>query len=72
MVVEVGGEDFKDQNTFDMLKAVQKAVKSVPDHRALGVIYWEPEGAATWSHYGLSEWGKDGRPTKVLDAFLTQ
>lgn len=72
MVVEAGGEDFKDQNTFDMLNAVQRAVKAVPDHKALGVIYWEPEGAASWSHYGLSAWGKDGRPTKVLDAFMAQ
>jgi arabinogalactan endo-1,4-beta-galactosidase len=69
MVVEVGGEDFKVQNTYDMLVAVQKKVKAVPNGKGLGVMYWEPEGARSWSHYGLSAWGNDGKPTKALDAF---
>lgn len=72
MVVEVGGEDDKVQNTYDMLVAVQNKVKEVPNHKGLGVIYWEPEGARSWSHYALSAWGNDGRPTKVLDAFLVK
>jgi arabinogalactan endo-1,4-beta-galactosidase len=70
MVVEVGGEDNKVQNTYDMLVAVQQKVKAVPANKGLGVIYWEPEGARTWSKYGLSAWGADGKPTKALDAFL--
>jgi len=70
MVVETGGEDFKVQNTYDMLVAVQKKVREVPHGKGLGVIYWEPEGARSWSHYGLSAWGDDGKPTKALDAFL--
>ena len=70
MVVEVGGEDTKAQNTYDMLMAVQQKVKDVPDHKGLGVMYWEPEGAKSWSGYSLSAWGADGKPTKALDAFL--
>jgi arabinogalactan endo-1,4-beta-galactosidase len=70
MVVEVGGEDIKVQNTFDMLVAVQKKVKEVPEGKGLGVFYWEPEGARSWSHYALSAWGDDGKPTKAMDAFL--
>ncbi|MYM68359.1 cellulase family glycosylhydrolase [Pseudoduganella sp. FT55W] len=70
MVVEVGGEDSKPQNTYDMLRAVQAKVKAVPNHKGLGVIYWEPLGARSWSHYELSAWGEDGRPTKAMDAFL--
>ncbi len=69
MVVEVGGEDTKVQNTYDMLKAVLEKVKAVPNGKGLGVFYWEPEGARSWSHYGLSAWGDDGKPTKALDAF---
>jgi arabinogalactan endo-1,4-beta-galactosidase len=69
MVVEVGGEDNLIQNTYDMLVAVQQKTKSVPDNKGLGVFYWEPEGANSWSHYALSCWGNDGRPTKALDAF---
>lgn len=70
MVVEVGGEDTKPDNTYDMLVAVQKKVKEVSDGKGLGVIYWEPEGARSWSKYPLSAWGDDGKPTKALDAFL--
>ncbi|MEO5890607.1 MAG: glycosyl hydrolase 53 family protein [Ferruginibacter sp.] len=72
MVVEVGGEDTKVQNTYDMLIAVKKKVKAVPNGKGLGLIYWEPEGARSWSHYGLSAWGDDGRPNKALKAFLTE
>jgi len=70
MVVEVGGEDVKAQNTYDMLIAVQKKVNEVSGGKGLGVFYWEPEGARSWSHYALSAWGDDGKPTKALDAFL--
>lgn len=70
MVVEVGGEDTKPQNTYEMLRAVISKVKDVPDKKGVGVFYWEPQGARSWSHYALSAWGDDGRPTKAMDAFL--
>ena len=69
MVVEVGGIDAQEQNTYDMLTAVIKAVKAVPNNKGLGVIYWEPEGAKSWSHYELSAWRSDGKPSMALDAF---
>ncbi|MDO9152451.1 MAG: glycosyl hydrolase 53 family protein [Paludibacter sp.] len=69
MVVEVGGEDFKVENTYNMLKEVILRVKKIPTNKGLGVLYWEPQGARSWSHYGLSCWGSDGRPTRALDAF---
>jgi len=72
MVVEVGGVDTLVQNTYNMLVAVQKKVKEVPDGKGKGVFYWEPEGARNWSHYALSAWGDDGKPTKALDAFLVE
>jgi arabinogalactan endo-1,4-beta-galactosidase len=69
MVVEVGGEYDKVQNTFDMLAATIKAVKAVPNNKGLGVIYWEPQGEKSWSGYSLSAWQSDGKPTMALDAF---
>jgi len=72
MVVEVGGEDVKAQNTYDMLVAVQQKVKAVPNGMGKGVIYWEPEGAKSWSGYALSAWGSDGKPTIAMDAFLVK
>jgi arabinogalactan endo-1,4-beta-galactosidase len=71
MVVEVGGDYTKVQNTYDMLVAVIEKTIAVPNGKGLGVIYWEPEGAKSWSGYQLSCWGDNGRPTAALDAFLT-
>ncbi|MDP4270590.1 MAG: glycosyl hydrolase 53 family protein [Bacteroidota bacterium] len=69
MVVEVGGVDNKAENTYNMLKAVIKKLNEVPQHKGVGIFYWEPEGARSWSQYPLSCWGNDGKPTKALDAF---
>ncbi|MFN3756218.1 MAG: arabinogalactan endo-beta-1,4-galactanase [Flavobacterium sp.] len=69
MVVEVGGEDHQVENTKELLKATLKSVRNVPNGRGLGVFYWEPQGARSWSKYGLSAWGDDGRPSPALDAF---
>ena len=69
MVVEVGGEYDKVQNTHDMLVAVIKAVEAVPNNKGLGVIYWEPQGEKSWSGYSLSAWQPDGKPSMALDAF---
>lgn len=69
MVVEVGGEYDKVQNTFDMLAATIKAVKAVPNNKGLGVIYWEPQGEKSWSGYSLCAWLSNGKPSTALDAF---
>jgi arabinogalactan endo-1,4-beta-galactosidase len=69
MVVEVGGDFEQVQNTKEMLEATIKAVKSVPDHKGLGVIYWEPQGEKSWSGYQLNAWLSDGKPSPALDAF---
>lgn len=70
MVVETGGLFDQVQNTYDMLVAVIRKVSSVPNHKGLGVMYWEPEGEKSWSGYSLSCWASSGRPTAALDAFL--
>jgi len=69
MIVEVGGEDYKVQNTYELLVATIKAVKNVPNNKGLGVLYWEPQGARSWSQYGLSAWQADGKPSPALNAF---
>ena len=73
MVVETGGLDTNPQNTKDMLIAVINKVLAVPNNAGLGVIYWEPQGARSWSGYALSAWGSGAKPqpTIALDAFLT-
>ena len=69
MVVEVGGEDDKVQNTYELLVENIKAVKNVPNKKGLGVMYWEPQGAKSWSGYSLSAWLQNGQPSPALDAF---
>ena len=69
MVVEVGGDFTLVQNTYDMLAATITAVKNVPNHKGLGVIYWEPEGEKSWSGYQLNCWQSNGKPSMALDAF---
>lgn len=69
MVVEVGGEDNRARNTYDMLKAVIAAVKRVPNNKGLGVIYWEPQGQRSWSGYALNAWQANGKPSDALNAF---
>lgn len=70
MVVETGGLFDQVQNTYDMLTAVIQKVNAVPNHKGLGVMYWEPEGEKSWSGYSLSCWSSNGKPNAVLDAFL--
>lgn len=69
MVVEVGGEDDKIQNTKELLEATIKAVRNVPNNKGIGVLYWEPQGARSWSQYALSAWLENGQPSPALDAF---
>jgi arabinogalactan endo-1,4-beta-galactosidase len=69
MVVEVGGEDDKIENTKKLLEATIKAVRNVPKNKGIGVLYWEPQGARSWSHYALSAWLENGQPSPALDAF---
>jgi arabinogalactan endo-1,4-beta-galactosidase len=70
MVVEVGGDYTLVQNTQDMLNQVISIVRGIPGQRGLGVIYWEPEGAKSWSNYQLNCWQNNGKPSLALDAFL--
>ena len=69
MVVEVGGEYDKVENTKALLEATIKAVRNVPNQKGLGVLYWEPQGEKSWSGYNLSAWLADGKPSPALDAF---
>lgn len=72
MVVETGGPDHQPAATRAMIEDVIRKVRAVPGRQGLGVLYWEPQGAAVWSRYKLSCWNADGRPTEALDAFLLQ
>ena len=44
MICEVGGDELEELASYDLVKNTINAVKSIPNHMGLGVIYWEPEG----------------------------
>jgi arabinogalactan endo-1,4-beta-galactosidase len=69
MVVETGGEVDLEDESYELLVSVLKHCQEAPG--CLGMFYWEPQGAASWSHYGLSAWRDDGTPTRAMDAYLT-
>jgi arabinogalactan endo-1,4-beta-galactosidase len=69
IIVEIGGEDEKEDESFDILYDVIEKCSTIP--RCKGIFYWEPEGAKIWSNYGLSAWRSDGTPTRAMDAYLS-
>ena len=69
MVVEIGAESTQPAETRTMLEKVIARTRAIPENKGIGVIYWEPEGAQSWSGYKLSAWANDGRPTEALEAF---
>jgi arabinogalactan endo-1,4-beta-galactosidase len=44
-------------------------VKSVNDHKGLGVLYWEPESYNNWKGYTQGTFNNSGKPTIGLDSF---
>ena len=69
MLVEIGGEDDKEEESYQLFNDVIKEINRQP--RCKGIILWEPQGARVWSDYNLSSWRADGTPSKALDAFLS-
>ena len=69
IITEIGGEDEKEDESFDLLYSVIEKCSTIP--RCRGLFYWEPEGAKVWSNYGLSAWRADGTPTRAMDAYLS-
>lgn len=57
LITEIGGVDSEPDITYDMIVNVIDRLRAIPDNRAYGVFYWEPQGAEIWSHYKLSAWG---------------
>ena len=43
MVVEVGEDNERPDDTYDLIKETISALESVPDNMGQGVFYWEPE-----------------------------
>lgn len=69
MVVEVGMSWDQAAVCNSFIADLITKVKSVPDNRGLGVLYWEPESYNNWQGYTKGAFDNSGKPTVALNAF---
>jgi len=66
MLVETGGVDEQEAETYQLLTDIITAME--PHPKCKGILLWEPQGAKVWSGYSLSAWRADGTPSAALEA----
>jgi arabinogalactan endo-1,4-beta-galactosidase len=69
MIVEVGMSWDEAAACNSFLTDIIAKVKSVPNSKGLGVLYWEPEAYNNWKGYTLGAFDNSGKPTAALNAF---
>jgi arabinogalactan endo-1,4-beta-galactosidase len=69
MVCEVGMPYDEAEACRLFITDLIRKVKSLPDHKGLGVLYWEPQAHHNWKGYKLGAFDDSGKPTVALDAF---
>lgn len=69
MIVEVGMSWDQASVCNSFLTDLIAKVKSVPNNRGLGVLYWEPECYNNWQGYSKGAFDNSGKPTIALNAF---
>lgn len=69
MVVEVGMSWDQPAAANAFLSDMIAKVKSIPNNKGLGVLYWEPEAYNNWQGYTLGAFDNSGKPTAALNAF---
>jgi len=69
MVCEVGMPWDQADACYLFLKELQTQLRSIPDQKGLGLLYWEPQSYGNWKGYSLGAFENSGRPTRALTAF---
>ncbi len=69
IVCEVGMSWDQPAVCGQFLNDIIAKVKSVPDQKGLGVLYWEPQSYNNWQGYTLGAFDNTGKPTAALNAF---
>ncbi|WP_256011739.1 glycoside hydrolase family 53 protein [Desertivirga xinjiangensis] len=70
MVVEVGMPAADATEAKSFIADLITKVKSIPNNKGLGVLYWEPQSYNSWKGYKLGAFTDNGRPGVALDAFM--
>lgn len=68
MLVEVGMDAYAPEEGYRQLCRILREARTQTDGHCRGVFYWEPECKP--SQYRLGAFGEDGRPTKIMQAYL--
>jgi arabinogalactan endo-1,4-beta-galactosidase len=69
MIVEVGMNWDQPSACNSFISDLISKVKSVPNSRGVGVLYWEPECYNNWQGYSKGAFDNSGKPTAALNAF---
>lgn len=69
MVCEVGMSWDEAATARLFLEDLMAKVHTLPEGKALGVFYWEPQSYGGWKGYTLGAFDASGRPTEALEAF---
>ncbi|MCX8473045.1 MAG: glycosyl hydrolase 53 family protein [Sediminibacterium sp.] len=67
-IVEIGMPYSAPETSFQFISDLITKVKSIPNFRGKGVMYWEPE-CYNWQNYQLGAFDLSGKPTKALQPF---
>jgi len=69
MICEVGMSWDEEVAAAAFLTELIQKGRQFPEHKVLGVFYWEPLSYAGWNGYTLGAMDDSGRPTNALEAF---
>jgi len=69
IVCEVGMEWTEAATCKSFIKDLIQRTLNMEQSHCRGVMYWEPEGYQSWSHYSKCAFDNNGKPTVALDAF---
>jgi len=70
MICEVGMPTSETTASKAFISDLITKVKSLPNNKGLGVLYWEPQSYNSWKGYKLGAFDDTGKPTIAMDAFL--
>lgn len=69
MITEVGMPADQPDTCYAFLSYLKAQLNIVPNSKALGIFYWEPQSYMRWKGYGLGAFDDSGKPTRALNAF---